>query len=123
MVTVTEEILNGKLHFLCSVSSMENVLAFNDISCWSDFLDALYWIKRVNKNWDVFINNRVSKIRLVVDPLYWRHCHGKLSPADLPSRGTLASKCNGEIFNLWCNGPEFLYNEKNDWPTDKINFN
>ena len=84
---------------------MENVLAFNDIYCWSAFLDALYWIKRVNKNWDVFINNRVSKIRLVVDPLYWRHCPGKLSPADLPSRGILASKCNGEIFNLWCNGP------------------
>ena len=51
------------------ISSMGNVLGFSDIYRWSDSLDALYWMKRVNKNWDVFINNKVSKIRLVVDPL------------------------------------------------------
>ena len=92
------------------------------IYCWSNPLDALYWIKRVNKNQDAFINNRVSKIRSVVDSLYWRHCPGILNPADLPSRGTLGSKFNGEIYNLWCNGPEFLYNEKSDWPADKTDF-
>ena len=27
------------------------------------------------------------------------------------------------IFNLWCNGPEFLYNEKNGQPANKSNFN
>ena len=105
------------------ISPMENVLALNHIYCWSVSLDALYWIKRVNKNWDVFINNRVSKTHSVVDPSYWSHCPGKLSPADLPSRGILASKFNGKIFNLWCNGPEFLYNEKSDLPADKITFN
>ena len=82
------------------ISSMENVLAFNDIYCWSDSLEALYWIKRVKKNWYVFFNNRVSKIRSVVDPVYWRHWPGKLNPADLPSRGVLAGKFNGEIYGV-----------------------
>ena len=45
------------------ISSMENLFDFNDINCWSDSFDALYQIKRVDKNWDVFINNRISKIR------------------------------------------------------------
>ena len=45
-------------------------------------------------------NNRVSKIRSVVDPVYWRHWPGKLNPADLPSRGVLAGKFNGEIYGV-----------------------
>ena len=65
----------------------------------------------------------MTKIRSVADALYLRHCPGKLNPADLRSRGILASKCKGEIFSLWYNRPEFLYNEKNGWPADKLNFN
>ena len=80
-------LLTSLIHYV--INSMENVLAFNDIYCWSD-------------SHDVFTNNRVSKIRSAEDPLYWRHCPGKLNPANLPSRGILASKFNGEIFNLWC---------------------
>ena len=34
--------------------------------CWTDSLVALWWIKRVDKNWKVWVENRVRKRLTVV---------------------------------------------------------
>ena len=41
------------------------------IVCWTDSLVALWWIKGVDKNWKVWVENRVGKIREKVDS---SHC-------------------------------------------------
>ena len=30
--------------------------------CWTDSLVALWWIKRVDENWKVWVENRVKKL-------------------------------------------------------------
>ena len=43
----------------------------------------------------------------------------KENPADLPTRGLTAADL--ELSEFWCNGPAFLYQEKDEWKkTDMI---
>ena len=52
------------------------------------------------------MQNRVQEIRINVPEAEWRHCPGKLNPADILSRGIdIAVK---KIKDLWLLGPEFL---------------
>ena len=101
-------------------NSISDDLKFKRVTCWSDSLDSVHWIKGDKKKWPLFIENRVNAIRRVVPPLYWRHCPGTLNPADLPSRGINKVEINPEVINSWLNAPSFVYNE-NDWPPDKSN--
>ncbi|GFV67288.1 uncharacterized protein TNCV_3670431 [Trichonephila clavipes] len=56
---------------------LENV----PIYCWSDSVNALYWIKR-KENWGTFVNNRVQEIRRLTNPEDWKHIPGIRNPAD-----------------------------------------
>ena len=81
-------------------------LTIRNIIYWSEFLDALRWVKGAHKKWKLFIQNNVEKIRKLTNVNMWRYCPGNLNPADLPSRGTTAA----DFYNLyseWYNGPTF----------------
>ena len=67
------------------------------IICWSDSLDNTYWIKGDNKRGPLFIENRVKGVHNILAQLRWRHCPGKLNPADLTSRGTILTIFNYHI--------------------------
>ena len=56
--------------------------------CYTDSKVALYWIKRTEKEWKPFVENRVTEIRKLVPPTFWSHCPGRENPADLPSHGS-----------------------------------
>ena len=45
------------------VNAMSVEVVVSKIVCWTDSLVALWWIKRVDKNWKVWVENRVRKIR------------------------------------------------------------
>ncbi|GFY14100.1 uncharacterized protein TNCV_3612891 [Trichonephila clavipes] len=51
---------------------LENV----PIYCWSDSVNALYWIKR-KENWGTFVNNRVQEIRRLTNPEDWKLIPGR----------------------------------------------
>ncbi|GFV60947.1 uncharacterized protein TNCV_925611 [Trichonephila clavipes] len=87
---------------------LENV----PIYCWSDSVNALYWIKR-KENWGTFVNNRVQEIRLMTNPEDWKHIPGILNPADLPSRGCGVVEL---IASLWWEGPSWLNKPREEWP-------
>ncbi|GFT25692.1 uncharacterized protein TNCV_1965781 [Trichonephila clavipes] len=87
---------------------LENV----PIYCWSNSVNALYWIKR-KENWGTFVNNRVQEIRRLTNPEDWNHIPGILNPADLPSRGCGVVEL---IASLWWEGPSWLNKPREEWP-------
>ncbi|GFU74963.1 uncharacterized protein TNCV_3752141 [Trichonephila clavipes] len=87
---------------------LENVLIY----CWSDSVNALYWIKR-KENWGTFVNNRVQEIRRITNPEDWKHIPGILNPADLPSRGCGVVEL---IASLWWESPSWLNKPREEWP-------
>ena len=68
-------------------------------------------IQSDSRRFNVFVANRVSRIRENTKPNEWCHIIGKENPADILSRGCNASS-NPPI---WTNGPQFLSEYNNLW--------
>ena len=66
--------------------AIEKEMIVNRIICWTDSKIAYYWITQVNKDWKLWVENRVSKIRNIVPPGNWRHVPGTENPADISTR-------------------------------------
>ena len=98
---------------------LQGVVDVDSVVCWSDSLDALFWIKDENKRRNVFVENRVQKIRKNVAPANWRFCPTELNPADLPSRGVQNVKKLENEYLKWKSGPEFIRQNKDQWPPDR----
>ena len=74
---------------------------------WSDSQTTLQYIKHEFKRFQTYVANRVAEIREVTSPDQWRHCPGKVNPADDASRGLKPSKLSCQ--HRWWRGPEFLW--------------
>ena len=85
---------------------------------WLDSITALYWIQN-NGEWKQFVRHRVNQILALTNKGDWNHCPGLENPADLWSRGILASKLLENP--LWWAGPEWLSSLDKAWPKSKIN--
>ena len=59
------------------------------------------------------MSNRVVEVQQKFAPECWRHCPGQSNPADLPSRGVLVDKIQGD---LWQKGPTGLKLPEAEWP-------
>ena len=59
--------------------------------------------------------NRISRILEASNSTEWRYVNTKLNPADLESRGLLPNQLKAA--ELWLNGPTFLKDSENCWPT------
>ena len=71
------------------------------------------WINGYNKAWENFVQKQVTQIRNNLPDIKWLHCPGTGNPADIPSGGLSLNRKN--IFNLWINGPRFLYYSESEW--------
>ena len=45
------------------ITALEKEMKFDEISYWSDCLLTLFWIKSLEKEFDIFVENRLQKIR------------------------------------------------------------
>ena len=97
--------------------ALKPLVAIEKIYCWTDSTTALHWIIGTNKEWKTFVENRVKEIRSCVPPSSWNHCPGTENPADIPSRGTHASKLSESP--VWFRGPEWLQTREDMWPSHK----
>ena len=86
----------------------------SNVIFWSDSMIVLAWLHSESSLLKPFVGVRVAEIQETWDPNLWRHVPTKLNPADDLSRGIAVSEMNGR----WMNGPSFLREEPEDWPTE-----
>jgi hypothetical protein len=99
-------------------AALKSELSLGDSLCYTDSKVALYWICGHHKEWKQFVENRVQTIRSLVPPELWRHCPGRINPADAPSRGTTMTELLEN--ETWFNGPKWLYvDEEFEEPTSE----
>ena len=101
------------------LTAFERTLRVDSVFCWSDSQIALCRIWGVNREFKQFVQNRVVEIRGLVKTSHWDYCPSENNPADICSRGSLASKLVAN--QLWWNGPEFLLKGKDAWPNLPVN--
>lgn len=82
---------------------------------WTDSMLNLQYINNEQKRFKVFVGNRVAEILEHSKRSQWRFVPGKSNPADLATRGTNVEETDPN--SRWLNGPSFLLQDENSWPT------
>lgn len=85
---------------------------------WTDSQTTLQYIKNESKRFHTNVANRIAEIREITSPDQWRHCPGKLNPADDASRGLKPQKLIDQY--RWWKGPEYLWESEENWPEAEI---
>ncbi|XP_049294153.1 uncharacterized protein LOC125769462 [Anopheles funestus] len=80
----------------------------SNVVLWLDSQIVLAWLKKPLTSLQVFVRNRIEKIRQLTEPLrvQWRYISTKQNPADIVSRGMLPEALRTN--ELWWLGPKFL---------------
>ena len=86
------------------------------MTCFTDSKVVLNWIKRKDRKYKQFVENRSREIREITDEHNWYHVSGKRNPADVGSRGFPPDKLSNMI--MWFEGPEWLKQSKELWPEE-----
>ena len=91
---------------------------FERVFFWPDSMITLNYIRNESRRFQTYVANRVGEIRDLTNVDQWRHCPGKLNPADDVSRGL---EMNEFLKNeRWLKGPSFLYRTEDHWPETKF---
>jgi len=81
---------------------------------WTDSMITLNYIRNETRRFQTYVANRITEIREHSEPRQWRHCPGKINPADDASRGMDISSFVQQ--KRWFNGPDFLLKTEEHWP-------
>ena len=79
---------------------------------------SLWWLKQVNKRWNVWVQNRLGCIRALVEPSRWYYVSTHSNPADLSTR--FNSLKSFRFNSLWWEGPSYLKQDWSHWLLEKI---
>ena len=93
------------------------IVKVDEVYFWTDSEIFLCWIKSVDKEWKVWVENRANAIRSLTDIDLWRFVPGDCNPSDIATR-------NGDFVDLginalFWNGPSFLMLDPSGWPKPK----
>ena len=91
-----------------------NKVNINKVYFWSDSFTTLFWIKSVNKQWKLFVENRVKHIGELVPPDRWFYCSTDDNPADIPTGGLEFSELRES--SKWWFRPFWLRLPEASWP-------
>lgn len=86
----------------------------SDVHLWTDSSIVLAWIKSTNL-FQLYVASRIARIRDVSSQNQWKHVSSIDNPADLISRGANPAAISSST--LWWEGPEWLIDVKNNWPS------
>lgn len=101
-------------NIVLELAKVDVVIEPSNIFLWSDSTIVLSWLS-TTKPLKVFVSNRVAQISDLTCKTQWRHVPTTCNPADIITRGItvdLLSECQ-----LWWQGPLWLHQGKNHWPT------
>ena len=94
-------------------NAIQSQLRVDGVRFWLDSKTALSWIRNRGE-WKQFVRHRVDEILKLTNKEEWAYCSTVENPADLGSRGVLASQLKGD--ELWWRGPQWLTGQTEDWP-------
>ncbi|XP_055604125.1 uncharacterized protein LOC129752361 [Uranotaenia lowii] len=83
---------------------------------WTDSMIVRHWLASPPSRWQMFVANRVSEIQHITKNGKWNHVAGIENPADLISRGASPEQLIKQ--SLWFDGPTWLSQEQQLWPTE-----
>lgn len=93
---------------------LKSIITINKIRAWTDSTVVLAWLTREQKQFKIFVTNRVAKIHALVPNCEWAHVSTSENPADPASRGMLPREllsCSKHM-----SGPDFLRQDTSHWP-------
>ena len=99
-------------------SALTGRFPISKILCLTDSVITLAWIQNEKKQYEQFVQNRVTEVRKLTKADMWYHRPGKENIADLLSRGCLPEELSSKRSN-WINGPRWLSQEISTWPISK----
>ena len=93
----------------------ELTLEIKNTVLWSDSSTVLMWLQSESCRFKVFVGNRIAEIHELTEGHCWRYVDSGSNPADDITRGkTLLELARP---NRWSQGPPFLYQVPESWPT------
>ncbi|KAL9984241.1 hypothetical protein ACROYT_G006514 [Oculina patagonica] len=107
--------LSAKIYQVCRD---ELTYKIDRVVFWTDSQTTLQYIKNETKRFNTYVANRIAEIREITRPDQWRHCPGRLNPADDASRGLKPKRLSSQ--HRWWKGPEYLWQSENNWPKTEI---
>ncbi|XP_022806184.1 uncharacterized protein LOC111343295 [Stylophora pistillata] len=110
-------VLSVRLALACMIQK-EHDYEVSSTYYWCDSSAVIGQIRGESKRHPAFTANRLSEILDTSEPQQWRHCPGKLNPADDGSRGLKADSITPNC--RWLNGPSFLLLLEYQWPEDVL---
>ncbi|XP_067025655.1 uncharacterized protein [Acropora muricata] len=93
--------------------ALQSQLKIDGVKFWLDSKTALSWIQNKGE-WIQFVRHRVNEILKLTAKEDWAYCSTDENPADLGSRGALASQLKEN--QLWWCGPSWLTGRPDEWP-------
>lgn len=110
------ELMSGRIlaQLMSSISlALANEVEVRETHFWLDSKTVLCCIYN-NGEWKKFAHHRANDILKLSRKEDWSHCPGDENPADLGSRGVLASRLKDNV--LWWKSPGWLSGPKSGWP-------
>jgi len=109
-------LLASTLHHVHSVLSSE--IPVSRLRAWSDSSVVLSWLTSDQKQFKIFVTNRVAKISQLLPGYVWNYLSTNDNHADPTSRGLLPKSMLSS--SIYWNGPKFLRLPEYQWPQSKF---
>ena len=90
-------------------NSLRQTLEVSSVTAWTDSTIVLNWLSKLPSTWDTFDANRVATVQKELPRNQWKYVPSKDNPADMASRGLLASEIIENA--LW-----WLSADDTEWP-------
>ena len=109
-----------ELQAACLASRIENTISahltfqLKTSVLWTDSTAVLGYIRNRGTRFQVFVGNRIERIRRLTNIEQWRYCPGTENPADYASRGVGPDRLQAD--HAWFTGPAFLHKPEDQWP-------
>ena len=83
-----------------------------NVHYWSDSQTVLGWLRSESRNYKIYVAHRVQEILELTKGSQWRHVPTHLNSADIGTKYR-------ESDEMWYKGPPFLWEGKENWPSDQ----